>query len=86
MPIEPGQRYRALTRDKEEDEEYGECVHPVGSIFTIKERSHIDTDGDMFWIVAWEGTAVDSQGRDVPAAGMWTIWSSSEITAEAERL
>ena len=79
-----GKRYRTLTVDMEKDAEYGECLHPIGAEFIVGETIDRTDDG---YAVKWQGTAIQvSTGADVPALGMWTIWTRKEIETEAVAL
>jgi hypothetical protein len=97
-----GTRYRTRIQDREEDEEYGEVTHPIGSTFLIGEPLHTErcdargngahgSEGHVcgqMYAVLWE-QAVDASGQPVPAdgcVGMWTIWSADEIARDAERV
>ena len=90
-------RFRTLIRDCEEDDDYGEVDHPIGSTFVVGEPLHIEkchpdpghgvkghVCGQMF-AVLWE-QAVTKSGEAVPpegCKGMWTIWSADEIGQNA---
>lgn len=76
-----GKRFRTKIRDSEEDEEYGEVTHPIGSTFVVECR--LEGGNDPSYMVAWE-QAVDSKGNAVPAEGMWTCWSETELEHDAE--
>jgi hypothetical protein len=95
-----GTRHRSLIEDCEEDDDYGEVVHPVGSTFVVGEALHVESCeqpiphgekghvcGQMY-AVLWE-QALDANGNQCPAAGckgMWTVWSADEIRTEAEEV
>lgn len=78
-----GKRFRTKIRDGEEDEEYGEVTHPIGSTFVVTQQ--LSHGKDPEFMVAWE-QAVNAEGDDVPAKGMWTCWSESELINDAEEI
>ncbi len=82
-----GKYFRTKVRDSEEDQEYGECIHPPGSVFQVARRieeSEIDSSTPSY-AVAWQGTSIQEDTRnEVPSLGMWTIWTRKEILELAE--
>lgn len=77
-----GKRFRTLVPDMEEDDDYGEVTHPIGSEFTVHQFNHHDkTYGDHFDVL-WHH-AVNADGQEVDPRGMWTVWSEKEIAEQA---
>ena len=81
-----GKRYRSLIADSENDEEYGEVTHPIGTTFTVGEPLHLE-GGVQTYAVLWDAAIVTATGAPVPpegCKGMWTIWLADELANQAE--
>lgn len=78
-----GRRFRSLVRDISTDENSNIILHPRGSIFKVVEALHRE-EGEQMYAVAWEDAYSLRTGEKVTSRGMWTIWSETEITKNAE--
>lgn len=92
-----GKRFRTLVADMEEDDDYGEVTHPIGSTFVVGRPLHLEecdaatydeaghVCGQMYAIL-WEQAVCNATGEACTpelCRGMWTIWSVDEITRDA---
>jgi len=95
-----GKRFRTLIEDREEDDDYGEVIHPIGSTFVVGEPLHVEKCdpadhgekghccGQMY-AVLWEQAVCVATGEACTpelCVGMWTIWSTDEIGKFAEEV
>lgn len=80
--VEHGKRFIALKEDREEDQEFGEVIHRIGDEFIVG-AVMAESRAGLEYQVAWQGTALTIDGREVPADGMWTVWSDAELQTEA---
>jgi hypothetical protein len=82
-----GKHYRTLFQDMEEDDAYGEVLHPIGSTFTVGKL--LSGYGEPHYAILWEQAVVAATGEVVPpkaCEGMWTCWTPEEIAKQAEEI
>jgi hypothetical protein len=78
-----GKRFRTKLADNEDDDDYGEVSHPIGSTFIVGDY-HLENGGQ--YDVAWEYAVQVSTGKSVPSEGMSTYWTTEEIATQADEL
>jgi hypothetical protein len=82
-----GKHYRTRFQDMEEDDAYGEVLHPIGSTFTVGKL--LSGYGEPHYAILWEQAIVAATGEVVPpkaCEGMWTCWTPEEIAKQADEI